>query len=170
MASTPSTNDALPTSRVEETKTVLKKVTANLIATGEADGAILHTVAVSQLCFKIGRLTVPPVLALAIDGFCTPSTQEDASAYSRTNKPPHWAHVQSLSFASHGGSTKALRNLLKGGWKDVPQNERWWDDALGGTVEEQRKTRLEALEALRSGMERVRAFWIPLYSIILLIY
>ncbi|KAG6846619.1 hypothetical protein H0H93_012814, partial [Arthromyces matolae] len=62
-----------------ETSDALKAVSASLSASGsgktrggkveperEEDGAILHTITVSQLCFKIGRITVPPALVLAL--------------------------------------------------------------------------------------------------------
>jgi hypothetical protein len=34
---------------------------------------------------------------------------------------------------------------LRGGWRDVAEGERWWVDALGGVVEEQRKANVEGL-------------------------
>jgi hypothetical protein len=35
--------------------------------------------------------------------------------------------------------------LILGGWKAVPEAERWWVDALGGVVEEQRRANVEGL-------------------------
>jgi hypothetical protein len=54
-----------------------------------------------------------------------------------------------------GGSLKTLQTFFKNGWRDVPENERWWEDALGGAVEERRKANLDALTAIRTGTERV---------------
>lgn len=55
---------------------------------------------------------------------------------------------------------------MRGGWRDVPETERWWVDALGGVVEEQRRVNVEGLvgnlEAngpmglLRRGMDGAR--------------
>lgn len=53
---------------------------------------------------------------------------------------------------------KALRALYKGGWRDVPADERWWTQALGGAVEQTRVARLPALEGLRAGMGAAREF------------
>jgi hypothetical protein len=39
----------------------------------------------------------------------------------------------------------------------VPEGERWWEDALGGEVEEQRLKRLEVLKVFREGMEGARS-------------
>ncbi|KAF5349837.1 hypothetical protein D9758_014015 [Tetrapyrgos nigripes] len=36
------------------------------------EGYTLHTVTVSLMCFKIGRITIPPVLVMAASGLCTP--------------------------------------------------------------------------------------------------
>jgi hypothetical protein len=46
--------------------------------------------------------------------------------------------------------------FLKGGWRDVPEDERWWEDALDGPIEEQRKANLEILDPVRKGMEGAR--------------
>lgn len=37
--------------------------------THDEDGALIHCIAVSTLCFKSGRKTVPPKIALALSGF-----------------------------------------------------------------------------------------------------
>ncbi|KIM86934.1 hypothetical protein PILCRDRAFT_815390 [Piloderma croceum F 1598] len=119
---------------------------AQLSITKEADGATLHCVIISQLCFKLGRITVPPGLVLAISGFCAPPppspSGDSAQAYSRSNPPPHYTHVQ--SFFSSPTSRKNTY-FLRGGWKDVPEAERWWVEALGGVVEEQRRANVEGL-------------------------
>lgn len=130
--------------------------------TQEPDGATLHCVAISQLCFKHGRITVPPALVLAASGFCAPpsSTSNSASAYSHSNPPPHFSHVQELISPR---ASRKYRDLLRGGWKNIPEAERWWVDALGGVVEDRRKASVEGLEgdgpmgALRRGLEGARS-------------
>ncbi|KAL0566414.1 hypothetical protein V5O48_015599 [Marasmius crinis-equi] len=123
----------------------IKTLTSRLTATHEEpDGAILHTVSISQMCCKIGRITVPPELVLATNGMYATNGSE---AYSQSNPPPHWSNVQAL-IESNG-----LTALYKGGWKDVPVEERWWNTAMGGMVEEQRKERMETLGLLRRCMD-----------------
>jgi hypothetical protein len=56
-----------------------------------------------------------------------------------------------------GGSPKALQTFLKGGWRDIPEGERWWESALGGVVEEKRKMELEKVQHLAAGMDGVRS-------------
>lgn len=51
---------------------------------------------------------------------------------------------------------RQLRNFMKGEWKDVPEEERWWKEALGGTVEVQRRANLTVIEGLRRGMDGAR--------------
>ena len=114
------------------------------------DGAILHTIAISRLCFKIGRITVPPAVVLALHGFSKSPTQ--GTSYSHENPPPSFIQAKKIMSKLHGGSTKRLREFFKDGWREVPPGERWWEDALGGRVEERRKARLGAMEELRRGM------------------
>ena len=40
---------------------------------------------------------------------------------------------------------------MRGGWRDVPEAERWWVHALGGAVEEQRKANVEGLGGVADG-------------------
>ncbi len=121
----------------------------------EPDGAILHTVAISQLCFKVGRITVPPAVVLALHGFCEPPAQ--GAPYSYENPPSSFIQAKKIRSKLHGGSTRRLKAFFKDGWRDVPSGQRWWEDALGGSVEERRKARLGAMEELRRGMEGGRA-------------
>ncbi|KAF9067568.1 hypothetical protein BDP27DRAFT_1422726 [Rhodocollybia butyracea] len=44
--------------------TDMAKLTAVLLASEELDGSTLHTV-ISQMCFKVGRITVPPAVVFA---------------------------------------------------------------------------------------------------------
>ncbi|TRM69960.1 hypothetical protein BD626DRAFT_392602 [Schizophyllum amplum] len=150
-APTPNPNTTSPP---ESTEKMLKAVTAGL-SFEEEDGAIVHTVSVSQMCYKIGRITVPPALVFATNGFSQPAP-EGAAPYSRTNPPPHWATVQDLGAKPKGGSVRKMRDFLKGGWKGVPESERWWEQALGGPVEERRKAALPAFQKIVGGMDAVR--------------
>ncbi|KAM6491307.1 hypothetical protein JOM56_013546 [Amanita muscaria] len=120
----------------------------------EPDGAILHAVAVSQGCFKIGRITVPPALALAINGFSVPPEEEFAT-YSPGNPPPSFLKAKEFMAKPLGGNPSRMRDFLKGGWRGV-QGERWWEAALSGSIEEGRKKRLEVLNKLKTGLEDSR--------------
>ncbi|KAG6842020.1 hypothetical protein C0991_003546 [Blastosporella zonata] len=132
-----------------------KALAASLTSEPESDGAILHTIAISQCCFKIGRITVPPALALAMNGFSVPASAvpggSEPEPYSRANPPPHWPHVKAVS-----KPTKKLQAFLKGGWRDVPEAERWWDAAMGGAVEERRNNGLQVLQSLGLGIAGAR--------------
>ncbi|RDB18170.1 hypothetical protein Hypma_000487 [Hypsizygus marmoreus] len=162
-SSTPSETPALvdTSAPAPDTAKALKAVAASLASEIEPDGATLHTISVSQCCYKIGRITVPPALVLAVNGFSVPQfTAADGSTpvvYSRANPPPHWAKAKAVMSRPHGGSTKALQALLKGGWRDVPEAERWWDVAMGGAVEERRRKGLDVVKSLGLGMGGARA-------------
>ncbi|EKM76824.1 hypothetical protein AGABI1DRAFT_44318 [Agaricus bisporus var. burnettii JB137-S8] len=143
----------------QETSAALKAAAASLASSKEPDGATLHTIAVSEVCFKIGRITVPPSLVLATHGFSAPPSEFGSSlaSYSTANPPPHWAKVKALLSLPFGGSPKTLRTFLSGGWRDIPESDKWWDQALSGVVEQKRKARLEVVSGLKSGMEGAQA-------------
>lgn len=143
----------------QETSAALKAAAASLASSKEPDGATLHTIAVSEVCFKIGRITVPPSLVLATHGFSAPPSEFGSSlaSYSITHPPPHWAKVKALLSLPFGGSPKTLRTFLSGGWRDIPESDKWWDQALSGVVEQKRKARLEVVSGLKSGMEGAQA-------------
>ncbi|KAF7978178.1 hypothetical protein HWV62_1376 [Athelia sp. TMB] len=125
----------------------MNAIAAAQLGAAEPDGATLNCVVVAQMCFKHGRITVPPGLVLATAGFSAPAP-EGAAAYSHANPPPHFAHAKEyISWASSGKFVK----LMRGGWRDVPEGERWWVDALGGVVEERRKANVEGLNG--SGLQ-----------------
>lgn len=128
----------------------LNAVVAGL-AGPETDGAILHTIVVSQMCFKIGRITVPPALVFGFNGFT------NVPGYSRTSPHPEWAKVQQMMSKAHGGSARKAKKFLEGGWREVPENERWWEQVLGGEIEARRARNLEHVEHLRKGLEGARA-------------
>ncbi|KAJ6590603.1 hypothetical protein DFH09DRAFT_976043 [Mycena vulgaris] len=121
----------------------------------EPDGAIVHCIAISDMVMKIGRVTVPPAVALACEGFSQPSSNPSIP-YSATNPPPHWETVLAIWRSGGNNGAKAMRDFLSGGWKKVPENERWWDDALGGPVEARRLTNLKMVQGVRGGMEGFR--------------
>ncbi|CAA7269693.1 unnamed protein product [Cyclocybe aegerita] len=139
----------LPSPKIQtgaDTEKVLKGAAAGLSLV-EPDGATVHTVAVSQVCFKIGRITVPPSLILAINGYT------GAGGYSLASPHPEWSEAKKVMSKLHGGSPRKLRELLTGGWRNVPEKERWWDQALCGSLEVQRVKNLALIEGLRRGME-----------------
>ena len=117
----------------------------------EPDGATLNCVAVSEVCFKLGRITVPPSIALALNGISQPSP---GIPYSHKNPPPHWNKVTELT-----SDPKAIRAFLSGGWREVPAAECWWEHALAGPVEATRKANLELVDGLRRSMEGAKALY-----------
>ncbi|KZP32714.1 hypothetical protein FIBSPDRAFT_916417 [Athelia psychrophila] len=140
----------------------MNAIAAAQLNTDEPDGATLNCVVISQLCFKHGRITVPPSIVLAASGFSVPAP-EGLEPYSHANHPPHFVHAKELM--SWASSRKYI-DLMRGGWRDVPEGDRWWVDALGGVVEERRKTSVEGLNGdglangpmglLRRGMDGAR--------------
>ncbi|KAJ3850025.1 hypothetical protein EV368DRAFT_46135 [Lentinula lateritia] len=140
--------------------TDMDKLASKLLSTGEPDGATLHTITISQMCFKMGRITVPPAVVFAANGLCVPpvSTSDTPAPepYSLTNPPPHWDKVKPIASTLHGGSIKKLQAFFRGGWKELPEEERWWQEAMGGTVEQERWQNLQVLDMLRKGMEGAR--------------
>ncbi|OBZ73958.1 hypothetical protein A0H81_06091 [Grifola frondosa] len=94
-----------------------------LAAREEPDGATLHCLSISEMCCKVGRITVPPPLVLAADA---------------------------------RGSLETLRAFYAGGWREVPEGARWWENALGREIEERRLAGLGCVQAVRRGMEEAR--------------
>ncbi|KAG1903296.1 uncharacterized protein F5891DRAFT_1018610 [Suillus fuscotomentosus] len=142
--------------QAEKTKKEIEALAAAQSNIPEPDGAVLHCVAISYICFKHGRITVPPSVILPCEGFSKPPSTASAAPFSSTNPPPHWKKAQALRVAP-SGSIPAFAKFLKGGWRDVPEDERWWEDALDGPIEEQRKANLEVLDSVRRGMEGARS-------------
>lgn len=151
--------------------TDMDKIASKLLAREEPDGATLHTITISQMCFKMGRITVPPAVVFAANGLSVPLESEsnldldltslDAfnnsyKKYSHFNPPPHWDNVNKIASKLHGGSIKKLQTFFRGGWRDVPAGDRWWEQAMGGVVEQQRQRNLNTLDLLRKGMEGAR--------------
>ncbi|KAK0194266.1 hypothetical protein F5146DRAFT_925953, partial [Armillaria mellea] len=111
----------------------------------EPDGAVVHCVSISQVCFKIGRITVPPAPVLTLSG-CSDEN------YTRSNPPPGYLAAQK---AVAEGQAK---DLLKGGWKRVPKSERWWEGSFGEGIEKTRAEWLSVMEDIRLGMQRANAY------------
>ncbi|KAG6333978.1 hypothetical protein ID866_5114 [Astraeus odoratus] len=150
----------------------------------EPDGSVLHCIAVSQVCFKQGRISVPPALALACDGFSKPpplpcgsdvGSHKVPPRYSPSNPPPHWPKVQEIRVPPTGSMVN-FKRFLAGGWKEVPGADgsvegtgdtagiagsggRWWEEALSGPIEEKRRKNLEIVEALKANLEEVRKIY-----------
>lgn len=147
---------AIGTNTPSSSQSVLSPATTEIIAaarlrTEEPDGAVLNCVAISETCFKIGRITVPPSIALVMNGISQPS---QGAPYSHENPPPYWNNVKELI-----SDPKAIRAFLSGGWRDVQPAERWWEHALTGSIEQTRKTNLELLDGLRGSMEGAKALY-----------
>ncbi|KAK0205239.1 hypothetical protein DFS33DRAFT_1326818 [Desarmillaria ectypa] len=111
----------------------------------EPDEAVVHCVSISQVCFKIGRITVPPALVLALSG-CSEGN------YTRANPPPGYLVAQKIVVEGQA------KDILKGRWKCVPKSERWWEEAFGESIEKIRMERLAAMEDIRLGMQREKAY------------
>lgn len=129
----------------------MERITAARSRSEEPDGATINCVAISETCFKIGRITVPPSIAFAMNGISLPST---GAPYSHENPPPYWDKVKELT-----SDPKATRAFLSGGWRDVPPAERWWEHALTGQIEQTRRANLEFLDGLRRSMEGAKALY-----------
>ncbi|KAG2153265.1 hypothetical protein DEU56DRAFT_475486 [Suillus clintonianus] len=159
LATFPTLGDASggdPNIQAEKTAQVTKGLAAVQSNTNEPDGAILHCVATTYVCFKHGRITVPPGIVLSCEGFSKPPNTASAAPFSPMNPPAHWKKVQALRVGL-SGSAPVFARFLKGGWRDVPEGERWWEDALDGPIDEQRKTNFEIFDSIRKGMEQARS-------------
>lgn len=137
----------------------LKRLLAAAEQLDEEDGATLHCIGISECCYKINRITVPPVLVMACEGFSAPPQISSSKAggirfepYSHTNPPPHWTHVRSLRPTN---DLRKLQAFLKGGWREVPEDQRWWETAFAG-IEEKRKLNLESIKGVHDGMEAAK--------------
>ena len=119
----------------------------------EPDGATLNCVIVNALCFKIGRITIPPALVLASEGFAVPPAGAESRAYSPENPPPAIEAMRKFQ-GEEPTDMRKLQAFYAGGWR--AESERWWEQALVG-IEERRKAGLEAVGSLRQGMEDVRS-------------
>ncbi|KAI0092241.1 hypothetical protein BDY19DRAFT_885016 [Irpex rosettiformis] len=127
---------------------------AQMVPTEEPDGATVHCIGVSTQCFKIGRITIPPSLVFTCEGFAGSPTDPSGKPYSIDNPPPHFSKAQELQKPDlPKGHLKTFQKFLAGRWKEIPEGERWFENALGPDVEERRRKNLEAIRGVTSGMQ-----------------
>jgi len=108
-------------------------VAAAVQVTPEPDGATVHCVSVNVLVYKHGKITVPPALVLAGEGFG--ATPEQGTR----------ARERALSLGLGG-----MRELYRGGWREG--SDRWWDEAMKG-IEERVDRRVLKVRGVREGLE-----------------
>ncbi|KIK79910.1 hypothetical protein PAXRUDRAFT_160004 [Paxillus rubicundulus Ve08.2h10] len=123
---------------------ITKTLVASLLAE-DPDGPTVLCFSISRVCFKIGRITVPPPLLLACEGFSKPPS---SGSYSHDAPPPHWIHPHTLRHSP--GSLENYHGFLTKFWRDVAEEDRWWIEPLSGPVEEQRLANLAKLDAMQS--------------------
>lgn len=96
----------------------------------------MHCVSVNVVVYKHGRITVPPVLVLAGEGFGATPVQGMR------------ARERAMSLGLGG-----MRKLYRGGWREVPEgSERWWDEAMKG-LQERVDKRVLKVKGVREGLE-----------------
>ena len=107
------------------------------IVAPEPDGATVHCVSVNVMVFKLGRITVPPGLVLAGEGFGATPGQGVA------------ARRRALALGPDG-----MGELYRGAWRTVPEGDggRWWDEAMRG-LEERIERRVRKVMGVREGLE-----------------
>ena len=137
----------------------MKRLLAAAEQLDEEDGATLHCIAISECCYKINRITIPPALVMAAEGFSAPPQISSSKAggikfepYTHTNPPPHWSSVRALKPTN---DLRKLQAFFKGGWREVPEGQRWWEQAFAG-IEEKRKLNLELIKGVHDGMEAAK--------------
>jgi hypothetical protein len=140
---TPAT-DRLP--EAVDVSAAAARITQAAANTAEPDGATLHCVAVSVICLKHGRITVPPSLVFALEGMSSPAPS-GTRPYEATNPPPSWPHARELR-----EDRDRYVKFVCGGWRNLPEEGRWWERAVGGEAERVRKERLGELKGLTSGL------------------
>ncbi|CAE7085824.1 unnamed protein product [Rhizoctonia solani] len=127
----------LDASRVDSglTSTTTSKPT---LQTHDIDGALLHCVAVSAICFKHGRITVPPNVVLATSGY----------SLTELGDRGNWLDAKRLR---ERGRT-AMAEFFRGGWKT--EQKKFWE--IGPRVEEERTKKLVEFRKLTEGMNGLR--------------
>lgn len=115
----------------------LNTLASQLAREEEPDGAMIHCVSVSILCCKIGRVTVPPALILALNGFTV------KEGHNRENPPEAYKRLQAMG--------KDVKKFLTGGWRE--EKERWWDEELKS---DELDERFKRFEGIRLGMEHFK--------------
>ena len=86
-------------------------------------GAVLHCIAVSQYCFKHGRMTVPPSVVLPSLGFnATPETWERLLRMRGMARDPSNPKAKVGVVVTKEGKER-MKSFHRGGWKDEGD---WW--------------------------------------------
>ncbi|KAK7436758.1 hypothetical protein VKT23_009812 [Stygiomarasmius scandens] len=115
-STTPNPTIVVDTSPEQTVRTLASKL-ASQQTDDEEEGYTLHTVTVSLMCFKIGRITVPPTLVMAASGLCAPppSPPLSASPESVDSLPnpfsPPTTVPPNLSLSTHDKSTNPVVTL-----------------------------------------------------------
>ncbi|KIY69913.1 hypothetical protein CYLTODRAFT_208691 [Cylindrobasidium torrendii FP15055 ss-10] len=117
----------------------LNSLASRLANEGEPDGATVHCICVSINCAKIGRVTVPPMLVLAQNGFTM------RAGYSKENPPPAYVRLRDMG--------KGVKKFMTGGWREEPT--RWWEDEFDAP---ELAARQENFEGLRNALETCKTY------------
>ncbi|EUC58427.1 thioesterase family protein [Rhizoctonia solani AG-3 Rhs1AP] len=128
---------ALNTSRVDN-ELILTTALKPTLQTHDADGALLHCVAVSAVCFKHGRITVPPKVVLATSGY----------SLTETGDKSNWLNAKRLRERGR----VAMSEFFCGGWKT--EENKFWE--ISPNLEAERVRRLVELRKLTEGMNGLR--------------
>ena len=110
------------------------------------------------MCFKHGRVTIPPKIALAVAGFSLTEgtllfTLKDKNLLANgriaclVGSKNNWERASEIRARGAG----AMGKYLRGGWKE---SERWWEPSV--EVDAERERRIEVLSTLMRGMDGLR--------------
>ncbi|KAG8960726.1 hypothetical protein FRC03_006229 [Tulasnella sp. 419] len=144
---TPSSPSLLPQVSVEDKRffTIPKLDNKSVVP----ENAVLHCVAISTYCFKIGRITVPPNVAFVGSGFGSRDRRR-------------WFRIQNLRFSSQGAS-KSNKDAVKNRMSDMFRGEWKTDNEVPGfweldEYEEERKLRMEKIfGGIHEGFKALKA-------------
>ncbi len=110
-------------------------------------GGVVHCIAVSQYCFKHGRVTVPPSVVLPTIGFnATPEKWERLLQMRGMARDPSNPKAKVGTDITKQGKER-MKEFHRGGWKEEGD---WW--RLPEEVERRNKSRAEWLGKLREAM------------------
>ena len=156
-SSTPGTSTPNPTTSSSGTSSSGSIPPALASLWPEAEGEVLHCVTVSQLCYKLGRITVPPAVVLAGAGLGAQFVRKDSEPATGTSIPTNdderakafWSVLRDMRKVERGTKWTKMQETMRGGWReagDAP-GERWWEEAMA-SYEEERKKRVALVEGL----------------------
>ncbi|THU91343.1 hypothetical protein K435DRAFT_759363 [Dendrothele bispora CBS 962.96] len=114
------TSSPIPSSSQTDPEQTIRTLTSKLALSSQQaedeEGYTLHTVTVSLMCFKIGRITVPPNLVMAASGLCAPPTLSSTAS-------PEEVVVSSASSLPNPFSPAMLTpDLADGEWSSSPSS------------------------------------------------